>query len=171
MIAAPPTSDEAHRLKRLLGLGVLDSSRDAALDALAQRALLLFPGADSAAISFVGRDRVTFKACAGRIWQSVRREHSFCNHVIGGAGLMVVEDTWRDARFEANALVVGDPGIRFYAGAALLDGVGALCIIGLHPRLVTRTETLALQVLARTVDQRLSLHRAVHELTRQIPLG
>ena len=171
MTAAPLPLDEAARMRRLLRLGVLDTSRDGVMDSIAQRALLVFPGADSAAISFVGPDRVWFKASAGRHWSKLPRGQAFCSHAVLGRSLFVVEDSWRDPRFTDNPLVVGEPGIRFYAGAPLQDGVGVLCVIGLQPRSVSKIEAESLALLAHAVEQRLALHRAVHELTRQIPLG
>ena len=60
------------------------------------------------------------------------------------------------------------PGIRFYAGAPLEGQVGTLCVVGLHPRLVTETEIATLTVLARTTGHRLALHRAVRGLLREM---
>lgn len=158
-------------MRRLLSLGLLDTSRDSVLDSIAQRALLVLPGTDSAAVSFVGPDRVWFKASAGRHWSKLPRAQAFCSHAVLGRSLFVVEDTWRDPRFADNPMVRGEPGIRFYAGVPLQGGAGVLCVIGLQPRTVSPIESESLTQLAQVVEQRLALHRAVHELTRQIPLG
>ena len=75
---------------------------------------------------------------------------------------MVVPDATCDGRFADNALVRGDPGIRFYAGAPLLsaEGVplGALCIIDRTPREgMTDLQKQGLTVLA---DGVMALFRA-----------
>ncbi len=171
MSAAPFPLNEDERMQSLRALGVLGMGRDHGLDALAHRALSMFPGTDSAAISLVASDRQFFQARAGRDWRQTLRSQSFCAHAILQHGVLVVEDAWLDERFVDNPLVTGHPGIRFYAGAPLKDGVGALCVVGLEPRRVIPTEIEALITLARTVGHRLALHSAIRALTRDIPLG
>jgi GAF domain-containing protein len=75
---------------------------------------------------------------------------------------MVVPDATKDARFAGNALVTGDPDIRFYAGAPLVsaEGVplGALCVIDRKPREgMTDLQRQGLTVLA---DNVMALFRA-----------
>ena len=52
--------------------------------------------------------------------------------------VLVIEDTLLDYRFRDNQLVVGEPFIRFYAGAAIIvddNKIGSLCIIDREPRI------------------------------------
>jgi diguanylate cyclase (GGDEF)-like protein len=77
---------------------------------------------------------------------------------------MVVPDACLDARFSANPLVVGEPGIRFYAGAPLRSAsghnLGTLCVIDLQPRPpLTTTQQQQLQWLADLVMRELELRR------------
>lgn len=82
---------------------------------------------------------------------------------MGSRGLLVVEDASLDPRLSDNPLVVGEPGIRFYAGAVLTmaDGqrLGALCVIDTKPRLrpsdrkLNRLRTLA-ELVVRAIEHR-----------------
>ena len=51
---------------------------------------------------------------------------------------MIVCDTLQDDRFADNPLVLGEPHIRFYAGAPLIlaggQCIGTLCLIDTRPR-------------------------------------
>jgi hypothetical protein len=52
--------------------------------------------------------------------------------------VLVIEDTLLDYRFRDNQLVLGEPHIRFYAGAAIIvddNKIGSLCIIDRVPRI------------------------------------
>jgi signal transduction histidine kinase len=69
---------------------------------------------------------------------SADREHSFCARTITGDEMLVVEDATEHPAFDDNPYVVGDPGIRFYAGAPLetAEGhrLGTLCLVDTEPR-------------------------------------
>ncbi|CAN5216073.1 hypothetical protein BH10PSE1_BH10PSE1_32610 [soil metagenome] len=71
---------------------------------------------------------------------STAREDAFCALTVElpPGSVMVVENAALDPRFCNNPLVVGDPGIRFYAGALLTTSegfnLGALCVIDTVPR-------------------------------------
>jgi PAS domain S-box-containing protein len=83
------------------------------------------------------------------------RDISFCTHAILNSEITIVEDALKDVRFRESPLVVGDPNIRFYAGAPLTtaDGfnIGTLCVIDRVPRILTPTQASSLSVLARLV--------------------
>jgi signal transduction histidine kinase len=70
---------------------------------------------------------------------------------------LIVKDTLLDPRFSDNPLVSGDPGIRFYAGAPLVDPhghvLGTLCLIDNKPREISAAQVSALEALARQVMQ------------------
>ena len=167
MIAVLHPPDEAERVGRVRAIG-RHTATDGSLDSLVQRALMMLPGADSAAICLIGGAMQWAIASAGRQWSEAPRTNSFCSHVILHQGVMVVQDAARDIRFADHPMVVGYPGIRFYAGAPLEGQVGTLCVIGLHPRLVTETEISTLTMLARAAGHRLALHRAVRGLWRDM---
>ena len=111
---------------------------------------------------WVARPRQFFPGKTGLEDDETPREVSFCQHAMLGTEIMVVPDATRDDRFADNALVTGDPNIRFYAGAPLVsaEGVplGALCIIDSAPRAgMTDLQRQGLTVLA---DGVMALFRA-----------
>jgi len=103
-------------------------------------------------------------------------EQAFCAHTVARGQLLEVRDATADLRFAANALVVGAPDVRFYAGAPLVIGnglaVGSLCVIDTQPRQLDPAQRDALERLARLVAERLEARRkAALELEAAPPAG
>lgn len=156
--------EEGQRLRRLHQLGILDSPEDRMFRGLAEQALTLFPGASIAAVSLIDSDRQWFKTIVGVDTKETPRSQSFCAHTIETPSIMVVEDATKDSRFHDNPLVTSGPGIRFYAGVKLMNGVGALCVIGRKPRQATESELAKLTKLASLVDIQLMAHGTLFAL-------
>ena len=102
---------------------------------------------------------------------STTREEAFCALTIElpPGSVMVVENAALDPRFRENPLVVGEPGIRFYAGALLTTpagfNLGALCVIDTVPR--ARPSTAELEQLTTIANLVVSeLERARSERHR-----
>ena len=114
---APETpADEAKRLATLRALGVLDTAAEERFDRLTRMAKRLFR-VPIALVSLVDENRQWFKSCMGLATNETSRDISFCGHAILGDDIFIIPDTLADARFADNPLVVGEPYIRFYAGA------------------------------------------------------
>lgn len=162
----PENEDE--RLEALYSLRILDTPPDARFEriCLLARSLLDTP---IAAISLVDADRVWFKAIHGLVADQVPRALSFCRDSVFSDDLIVVPDTHADERYATNPFVVGEPFIRFYAGAplALAPGlrVGAACIIDREPHEPTGNELYLLRQLAALTVDELRLH-AIERRTR-----
>jgi len=77
-----------------------------------------------AMITLVERDRVWFKSKFGLAACAAARDTSFCGHAIVEPGLFVVRDMLQDSRFADHPMVLGEPGLRMYAGAPLLLSSG-----------------------------------------------
>ncbi len=86
---------------------------------------------------------------------------SFCEHALDQSELLVIEDTARNYHFAADAQVIGDPHVRFFAGVPFssLDGLirGVLCVTDQVPRALTSDQEEALVLLARQLLARLDL--------------
>jgi GAF domain-containing protein len=137
MIAAPTPSDDTQRLQALRELLILDTPPEERFDRVVQFAADEFE-MPIVLVSLVDRSRQWFKARVGLDVCETDRETSFCGHAIVKPELFVIENALADERFADNPLVVGDPLIRFYAGAPLQlptgEIVGTLCMIDRKPR-------------------------------------
>jgi diguanylate cyclase (GGDEF)-like protein len=158
----PIPPNEEQRLRDLRRHGVLDSAPDPHFDRIVQLASesLEMP---VALVSLVDRDRQWFLARHGLEARETPRQMAFCAHAIAGDGVLVVPDALADERFNTNPLVVGDPHIRFYAGAPLHSqeghNLGTLCVIDQKPRQLEGEQLQMLQLMADLVMRELELRR------------
>lgn len=162
---------EHDRLESLYSYGVLDTASEEAFDKLARLASYICQ-TPIALISLIDKDRHWFKANVGmENFKEVKRSTAFCDHVVKNQDFFQVEDALKDDRFKNNALVTGDPKIRFYAAAPLLspDGfnIGTLSVIDTKPRQLTSEQSDALKTLSKQVIDLLELRRANKLLSEQ----
>lgn len=166
MIAAPIPGNEPERLAALQRYHILDTTPEEAFDELVQLASTIC-GAPIALISLVDTSRQWFKARVGLDPSETTRSISFCAHAIDCEDLFVVADALADPRFATNPLVLGEPHIRFYAGAPLTSAeglhLGTLCVIDRRPRVLDGTQRYVLLALARQVMFHLELRRQIIE--------
>lgn len=122
-----------------------------------------------ALVSLVDADRQWFKSRIGIEACETSRDISFCGHAILQPDVLIIEDARQDERFFDNPLVTGEPHIRFYAGAPILneDGLalGTVCIIDPKPRTLTPLQIDALRHVADHVGLLMEMHRARKNLT------
>ncbi len=169
MDIAPLPASEAERLAALRSYAVLDTPPEQSFDELTEFASALCE-TPIALISLVDSERQWFKSRVGLDAPETPRDIAFCTHAILQRQVFEVDDAARDPRFADNPLVVGDPNIRFYAGAPLIDpgghALGTLCVIDRVPRHLTEVQRKGLQVLGRAVIQQIELRHWVRELSR-----
>ncbi|CAM5215753.1 sensor domain-containing diguanylate cyclase [Alishewanella longhuensis] len=99
-------------------------------------------------ISILDNKTQWFLAQHGLGLTSTPREMSFCQHVVDQRQRLIVENTLEDASFSDNPLVVGAPGIRFYAGIPLeIEGncIGAVCLVDSEKRVFSASQQLQLE--------------------------
>lgn len=173
---APVPLSEASRLASLEAYDILDTAIDEIFERTTRLASAILK-CPIALISFVDRDRQWFKSHLGLEACETPRSASFCAHAILSDDILVVEDATMDERFCDNPLVIGDPKIRFYAGAPLItpDGykLGTLCAIDRVPRKITSAEMGALKDLAAVVIIELEMRKlcATDSLTKAFSRG
>ncbi|MBW6526373.1 diguanylate cyclase [Sphingomonas sp. RHCKR7] len=156
---------EADRLDKLKSFSIIDTPGEHEFDSivlLAQR-LLNVP---IALVSLLDDTRQWFKARCGIGVTETGRGEALCSHAIHVDDMMVVEDALQDQRFVDNALVLGPPYLRFYAGVPLrpsapghsddLAGIGTLCVIDTAPRRFTDDDRAVLRQLAALVSALIS---------------
>ncbi len=154
----------ADRMRSLHAYDILDTPPEADFDDIAQLASSICDTPISL-ISFLDADRNWFKAEVGTGLQEAPRDTAFCAHGILETEFVEINDSLNDPRTADNPLALGDPKLRFYAGAQLVghDGLplGMLCVFDNKPRYLTDQQRNAMQVLARLVMKQLDLRRAL----------
>ena len=164
----PPTpADERERMEALRRYGAFGLIRSAAFDDLARLAAFIC-GTPIALISLIDTNRQWFLSKSGIGACETSRDASFCAHALVGTDMLIVEDALQDARFAHNAMVIGEPFVRFYAGAPLLTqegyALGTLCVVDRMPRTLTPTQKEALMSLSRLAVSQLESTRMKREL-------
>jgi PAS domain S-box-containing protein len=158
--------EEARRLAALYDFSILDTVPERAYDDITEIASFICD-TPIALISLVDEKRQWFKSEHGLGARETPRSESFCAHTIPTAEMLIVEDASLDVRFRENPLVLGDPSIRFYAGAPIIerDGhvLGTVCVIDSKPRVLNARQISALEALARQVTMLLEQRRMLAE--------
>ncbi|EAU40443.1 putative signal transduction histidine kinase with GAF domain [Fulvimarina pelagi HTCC2506] len=160
------TAFESARAAALARYHILDTPREDEFDDLAQIASEVCE-APIALVSFLDEHRDFFKAEVGAGRREAPRETSFCRHAVLQEHLTIIPDASKDPRFQHNPLVVDDPKLRFYAGAAIEtpDGIpiGTVCVFDLKPRTLNENQGRTLKLLARQARTQLELRRSLAE--------
>lgn len=157
----PIPDDELSRVLELHSFAVLDTPQDPSFDDISELTRRI-AGTEIGIISIVDHDRQWFKSCVGAPLgqQQTPRGISFCGHTILQRDPLIIPDALADPRFADNPLVVGDPGIRFYAGFPLISSngyaLGSLCAISCQPHDLSSDQIDSLQRLASLTVQQLN---------------
>ncbi len=162
----PKPANEKRRLEVLRGYEILDTEPETAFDDLTLIASYVCQ-TPIALISLIDADRQWFKSKVGVSVTETSRDVAFCASAILQSDLFIVPDASQDERFANNPLVISEPGIRFYAGAALIgDGhaLGTLCVVDRVPRTLAPEQLEALRALSRQAQAQLDLRRNLKKL-------
>ncbi|GGK28411.1 GAF domain-containing protein [Salinarimonas ramus] len=155
--------NEKERLERLRGLEIFDAPSDPDIDVICRDVARRF-AVPIALVSLVDADRQWFLSRVGLEAEQTCRDVAFCNYTILADDVFVVSDAAADQRFAHNPLVLGDPFIRFYAGAPLFMGerirLGSLCLIDTRPRAFGPDDRAALAREAERVSGHIWAHGA-----------
>jgi len=166
MTATMPSTETA-RLAALNRYAILDTEPEQSFDDLVVLASFVCR-TPIATLSLVDDHRQWFKSKVGVEIRETPRDISFCAHAIQQEELFIVPDALADPRFKDNPLVLGDPHIRFYAGAPLIDedgyALGTLCVMDRQPRELDDTQKEALFSLRRLALSQIELRRNIQLL-------
>nr|WP_246462691.1 GAF domain-containing sensor histidine kinase [Pelagicoccus albus] len=148
----------------------MDTPPDDAFDRISAFAARRF-GVPVALVTLIGKDKQFIRSCYGIDVRETTREMAFCAHTIASPDQpVVVEDATKDPRFKEHPMVVGDPGIRFYAGVPLMaqehSAIGSFCLVDWKPRSFSPEELRDLKDLACFVEDQIRLHDSRNK-TRQ----
>ena len=160
--------DETERLAVLKAYGILDTEPEKAFDDIVGLIARICE-APIAVVNLIDADRQWFKAETGLGVRETPLATSFCAHALLREEGMVIPDATKDARFDCNPLVTGEPHLRFYAGRLLTtpEGLplGTLCVLDTRarPEGLTDLQALALDTLAGQVMSQLELRRALRD--------
>jgi GAF domain-containing protein len=160
-------NDPEKRLAALREYEIMDTPPEEVFDDLTKLTSCIC-GTPIALVTLLDTRRQWFKSKVGISISETPLEHAFCAHALEQEGVFLVPDAETDERFRLNPLVVGDPYIRFYAGAPLITPsgvfVGMLCAIDRVPRQLSAEQLEGLKALARQVIRALEMRRTLKAL-------
>ena len=146
--------DEAFRLEQLRRYEVLDTPAEIDFDQITEVASIVCECKISL-ISLVDHDRQWFKSAYGLDAIQTPRDVSFCGHAIHSDEIFEVENSELNKDFCDNPLFLGEPNVRFYAGAPLITSsghrIGTLCVIDDKQKKLTTNQRKVLKNLAAQV--------------------
>jgi sigma-B regulation protein RsbU (phosphoserine phosphatase) len=139
---------------------ILDTPPDGAFDRVCLLAARFFD-VPFASVTIVDEERIWFKASVGIDAAEIPRSPGLCASAILESEPYLIADCLADPRTEANPLVHGEFGVRFYAAAPITtaDGhrLGTINVIDTQPRATTEQEMHTLRELAAIVMDELEL--------------
>jgi|GEM_PF-3160687 len=116
-----------------------------------------------ALVSIVDEDKIWIKASIGFGVDSLPSKGAFCRVGVETSEILWIEDTLTCPEFSKHEFVVGEPFVRFYAGAPILlpsgDAVGVLAIVDQKPRPYCADLAQQLQDLAALASDQIELRR------------
>ncbi len=170
-----PMVENPSRLQAVIESGLLDSAADPLFDELC---LLAAETAETpiALVTILDDQRQFFKARIGLEATETPVEWSACQHSLAHPErVLVVPDARQDERFWHNPLVTGEPFIRAYMGAPLVDqqgaSLGTLCVIDHQPRAFSKDLEHRLARMAKVVsaliDQQTNVRRTLEAVKQE----
>ncbi len=163
----PLHPQEQDRLATVCGPCEPGGASDPTLDAIAETAARLFATPMGLVTSLWEEDQ-WISGRVGTDLEHTRRDESFCAQTILSDVPLVVEDARTDPRFAHLKTVTGEPYVRFYAGAPIVDAeglpLGAVCVLDTKPGEASSLSLAGLERLAAKVGVILETRRLVREL-------
>lgn len=163
----PIPINEDQRLISLKEYGILDTLPDKQLDNLVNLASVIC-NSPIALITLIDENRQWFKAKTGIELNQTERKNSFCQFTIMSDEIFEVTNALEIEEFRNNCMVAGETGIRFYAGAPLINSegyrLGSLCVIDYVPKKLTKEQRQTLKTLSDLAVNCFELKKSRNEL-------
>lgn len=143
-------SSEPERLAAVRAHEILDTAPEPEFDALATLAAQV-GDAPLAWVGFMDANRLWCKAKRG-LDEETEWDRGLAFDTLAMDGPLVLEDLMRDVRFERHPRVVCPQGLRFYAGAPIVDAqgrtLGTVAVADTRPRTLSGSQMAGLQSVA-----------------------
>ncbi|MEM6845242.1 MAG: GAF domain-containing protein [Bacteroidota bacterium] len=167
--------NEQERIQDLLSYEILDTSPEQELDELAEIASTICDTPISL-ITLIDQNRQWFKSKVGIDMLETPREYSFCQYAFDRPNeVLVIDDPVHDVRFKDNPFVVGEPHIRFYAGAPLQtpggNVLGTLCVLDSKPKEISESQKKALTLLAKKAVDFMNIRKELAAQSKHMRLS
>jgi class 3 adenylate cyclase len=157
---------EGARLRSLQSTCILDTPPEPAFDDLSALAADIC-GCPASYISFIDDTRQFIKSLMNLPFSmcDLPRSGAICNTTICHGDVLMVPDLRLDERFREASIVRGDPHLRFYCGAPLIDhqghALGSLCVVDFEPRELSEEKRINLRRLSAQVVTQLEMRRLI----------
>lgn len=166
--------NEKERLAALAYFDILNDLPDRYFTNLAHIIAATFQS-EIALVSLVGEEMVHFKGNVGMEGvNKVERGKSLCSLAILEPEPTIFNDALKEPCLLRNPLVVGEFGLRFYAGAPIITkegfNIGTVCIVGKEPRDFTQKETKLLVRFAENAMHEIEMRGEIKRI-REIELS
>ena len=160
--------NETERLNEVNSYRIEDTITEKDYDDIAFLASAIC-GTPIALVTLMYHDRQWFKAAIGTDMKENKRNLSFCTHAMASDDdVMVVENATQDERFRHNPLVDGEPHLKFYAGASIINKngfcLGTVCVYDLVEKSLTEVQIQGLKILSERVMGLLELRKKNFQL-------
>ncbi|MGW3353314.1 PP2C family protein-serine/threonine phosphatase [Nonomuraea rubra] len=166
---------DPQRLAAVAATELMDSEPEQGLDDLCELAVAT-TGARRACVALLDGRHSFWKAAAGGgpLSLETRRfaiHEDLCHLLIGAGAPVMVEDAAHDARL-AHLPIAHEGGLGAWAGFPILSDeglvLGGLCVLDDRPRRWSDTQRQALERLARSVSEEISLRRRLRQAHERI---
>jgi len=167
MEKVPMTVNEVERIQRLHSYNLIGLGKEPELDVFTEVACLI-TDCSSSIVAIMGEDTQFVQSCVGLELDTIARKDTICQYTILSDKVLVINDTSVDPRTSSNLLMQA-AGVRFYAGAPILDdegyALGTICVVDSEPKTLSDRQIELLEKLAASVSKLLLARRRTKQAT------